>query len=79
MNVDYLSKQFAKQTGERFSAYLTRKRIEKAMALLSSCENDKIYNVAEAVGCGNNPQYFSQIFKRAVGMTPSEYSKSVSG
>lgn len=76
MNVDYLSKQFTRQTGERFSAYLTRKRIDTAKALLSSCETDRICDVAEAVGCGNNPQYFSQIFKRAVGMTPSEYSKS---
>ncbi|WP_394919902.1 AraC family transcriptional regulator [uncultured Robinsoniella sp.] len=26
--------------------------------------------MAEQVGCGNNPQYFSQLFKRYTGMTP---------
>lgn len=73
MNVDYLSKQFAKKSGEKFSAYLTRKRIERAKVLLQSGES--INRIAEQVGCGNNPQYFGQLFKRIVGMTPSEYAK----
>lgn len=73
MNVDYLSKQFAKKSGEKFSAYLTRKRIERAKVLLQSGES--INKVAEQVGCGNNPQYFGQLFKRIVGMTPSDYAK----
>ena len=33
------------------------------------------YAVAEMVGFGNNPQYFSQIFMRNVGMKPQEYKK----
>ena len=73
MNVDYLSKQFAKKSGEKFSAYLTRKRIERAKVLLQSGES--INRIAEQVGCGNNPQYLGQLFKRIVGMTPSEYAK----
>lgn len=77
MNVDYLSKQFVKQTGYRFSQYLTEKRIEKAKELLQKGHSDKIYIVAEQVGCGNNPQYFSQIFKKHTGMTPTEYVKSL--
>lgn len=75
MNVDYLSKRFALKTGEKFSAYLTRKRIEKAKELLRMEGNDRVYDIAEQVGCGNNPQYFSQIFKREVGMTPTEYMR----
>lgn len=27
---------------------------------------DKILQVATAVGCGNNPQYFSQMFKKTL-------------
>lgn len=77
MNVDYVSKQFAQRTGEKFSAYLTRKRMELARELLKTGDTAHIYDVATRVGCGNNPQYFSQIFKRSTGMTPTEYIRSI--
>ena len=79
MNVDYLSKQFIKETGYKFSYYLTSKRIEKAKQLLLEDNVEKIYTVAEQVGCGNNPQYFSQIFKKHTGMTPTAYIKKMAG
>ncbi|NDL67066.1 response regulator [Anaerotalea alkaliphila] len=79
MNVDYVSKQFIKETGDKFSAFLTNTRIRKAKELLLDCGIEKIYIVAEAVGCGNNPQYFSQVFKRNTGMTPTEYIKKMNG
>ena len=81
MNTDYVSKKFQKETGTRFSNYLTEVRIEKAKQLLLSTENDKnkIQTVAEQVGCGNNPQYFSQLFKKKTGMTPSAYVSKLNG
>lgn len=81
MNVDYVSKQFSRQTGEKFSNYLNRLRINRAKSLLMDCDADteKIYTIAEQVGCGNNPQYFSQLFKRYAGMTPTEYMKKMCG
>lgn len=75
MNVDYVSKQFIKQTGDKFSVYVTRKRIETAKKLLLQSGAEKIYMVAEQVGCGNNPHYFSQIFKKYTGMTPTSFIK----
>ena len=75
MNVDYLSKQFVKQTGVKFSSYLASKRMEKAKELLLNGNNQKISEIAEQVGCGDNPQYFSQLFKKYAGMTPSAYLK----
>lgn len=75
MNVDYLSHQFSQKAGEKFSAYLTRKRIERAKELLAQSDAGHVYDVAGQVGCGNNPQYFSQIFKHAVGMTPTEFQR----
>ena len=79
MNTDYVSKKFQKETGIRFSNYLTEVRIERAKKLLVSAGNDKIQNIAEQVGCGNNPQYFSQIFKKKTGMTPSAYIARLHG
>lgn len=64
MNTDYVSKKFQKETGTRFSSYLTDVRIERAKQLLVSAESDKIQTIAEQVGCGNSPQYFSQLFKK---------------
>ena len=79
MNTDYVSKKFQKETGIRFSNYLTEVRIERAKKLLASAGNDKILTVAEQVGCGNNPQYFSQLFKKKTGMTPSAYIARLHG
>ena len=73
MNVDYLSRQFVTETGEKFSAYLNRMRMETAKKLLIHYGSGKIYKVAEQVGCGNNPQYFSQVFRKYTGMTPSKF------
>lgn len=75
MNVDYVSKQFVKYTGKRFSAYLNELKIEKAKQLLSEDKDIKISAVAEAVGCANNPQYFNYIFKKETGITPSSYQQ----
>lgn len=77
MNVDYVSRKFVKVTGQKFSAYLTDTRIRCAKHLLAEYGTEKIHYVAEQVGCGNNPQYFSQIFKKNTGMTPSAYAKMV--
>ena len=77
MNVDYISKKFVKETGQKFSAYLTEMRIKKAKELLSGSNPVPIADVAELVGCGNNPMYFSQIFKKGTGMSPSNYVKMI--
>lgn len=73
MNEVYLSKLFIEETGEKFSHYLNRIRMERAMKLLKDPKYDKVYEVAEQVGWGKNPQYFSQIFKKHTGYTPTEY------
>ena len=77
MNVDYVSKKFYKETGQKFSQYLTKMRIGKAKELIAKNPEEPIKNVAEQVGCGNNPQYFSQLFKKQTGMTPTDYITSL--
>jgi two-component system response regulator YesN len=75
MNEGYLSKLFVKETGEKFSHYLMRLRMEKAKELIAAGGENRICEVAQSVGLGNNPQYFSQLFKKYTGCSPSEYKK----
>lgn len=73
INVNYLSRTFARQTGENFSNYLNRTRVEKSKQLLGKTDNVSVYKIAEELGFGKNPHYFSQVFKKYTGMTPSQY------
>ena len=79
MNTDYVSRKFQKETGQKFSSYLTEMRIKKAKEYLAASDPEKIVNVAKMVGCGNNPQYFSQLFRKQTGMTPSAYVAKIHG
>lgn len=54
-----------------FVAYLTRIRLEHAVELLRTTE-DKTYIIAEAVGY-TEPNYFSYVFKKQYGISPSRY------
>ncbi|TYP76459.1 response regulator [Paenibacillus methanolicus] len=78
LNVDYLGKLFRKETGEKFSLYMIRVRMEEAMRLIARAESVKILDIAAKVGFRGNPQYFSQVFKKHTGSTPSEYKKQLS-
>lgn len=74
MNVNYVSKQFLRKTGEKFSSYISSLRMERAKTILQNTPHTKITDVAEAVGLGGNPQYFSQVFKKHTGYTPSQFA-----
>ena len=71
INLSYLSQLFKNETGEKFVDYLTRVRVEKAKALLSSTMM-KSYEVAEMVGY-SDPRYFSDVFLKVTGTSPTKY------
>lgn len=73
MNVNYLSKQFCKETGVKFSCYLNRLRMEHAKERITRQDVPRVSQIASEVGFGGNSQYFSQAFKKFFGVTPSEY------
>lgn len=73
MNADYIGKEFARAEGLKVSGYLTQVRMERAKKLLLAQKEPLIYEIAEQVGLGHNPQYFSQLFRKYTGMTPKEY------
>lgn len=73
MNEDYLGRLFLRETSERFSQYLLRRRIEKAKLLLEDKMGYKIFEISEMTGFGDNTPYFSIVFKKHTGFSPSEY------
>lgn len=70
-NSKYISRIFKSQMGITFSAYLTNVRIQNAVFLMEQGVT-AIKNVALLSGY-KDPLYFSNVFKKAVGLTPSEY------
>lgn len=73
MNADYIGREFARCMGEKFSAYLLKVRMEHAKAMMNAAPDMRSYEIAERVGLGNNPHYFSQLFRKYTGLTPTEY------
>jgi Response regulator containing CheY-like receiver domain and AraC-type DNA-binding domain len=67
----YLSKLFKEETGENFIDYLTGIRIRIAKTILES-EELSIKEICYSIGY-SDPNYFSRIFKKNVGVTPTEY------
>lgn len=72
-NYDYLNRVFQKMTGYSIMRYLTNLRISKAKQLLSTTDV-KISEVGYLVGI-DDPFYFTKLFKKQTGMTPSQYIK----
>ena len=71
MSKSRFSTVFSQTTGQSFTEYLIYLRLSKAKELLKS-SNLKSSQIATEIGY-NDSHYFSYIFKKNVGMTPSDY------
>lgn len=67
----YFSSVFKKETGKSFISYLTDYRMDHAANLILET-NEKSYKIAEQVGY-QDANYFSYVFKKRFGMSPSKY------
>lgn len=67
----YVSRLFKQETGENFTDFITRIRIEKARELLRN-PDILVADVGQRVGYPN-PRYFYRVFKQMTGDTPSGY------
>ncbi len=67
----YFSTVFKKETGKTFVSYLTDFRMEKAEKMLVETD-EKTYIIAQEVGY-SDPNYFSYVFKKQFGVSPSKY------
>ena len=70
---NHFSSIFKSSTGESFTDFLIKIRIEKAKELLNSTTL-KTYEISEKIGYPDS-HYFSYIFKKNTGLTPSEFKK----
>lgn len=71
MSPFYFSRQVKSATGKTFLEFFTLYRIEMAKKCLLSTEMP-VSEVGRSVGYGDS-NYFTKVFKRAVGCTPSVY------
>ncbi len=71
MSAAHFSTVFSQHEGRTFISYLTSLRMEKAKELLTST-NARLSDIALEIGY-NEPNYFSHVFRKTVGITPKEY------
>lgn len=72
-NPDYFSHIFRKEIGISFTGYMNNIRVEKAKKLLKE-SNYLVYEISVLVGF-NDFKYFTQVFKKSTGFSPSDYRK----
>jgi two-component system response regulator YesN len=70
-NAIYLGRLFRNETDEVFTEHVNKVRIEKSKTMLLS-SNLKIADISTSIGFSNS-NYYCSIFKKLVGVTPSEY------
>lgn len=71
LSESYLSKLFKKESGYTFHDYLTQYRIKKACDYL--LETDlKVYEIVDKIGL-KDQRYFSVVFRKYVGLTPTQF------
>lgn len=74
VNASYLSHQFNQEVGMSIPEYIARLRVEEAQKLLRGMTSCSIGQIAAAVGM-QDVNYFSKVFKRIAGCTPSVFRK----
>ncbi|RCW88045.1 AraC family two component transcriptional regulator [Halanaerobium sp. DL-01] len=71
LSTHYFSRLFKKEMGCTFKEYITRLRMEEAKRKLNKTDTN-IGSIAKEVGY-SEPSYFSKVFKKYEGVSPSEY------
>ncbi|MDD7027800.1 MAG: response regulator [Lachnospiraceae bacterium] len=74
VSATWFSVTFKREMGMSFISYLTQVRLEHAVELLDNTE-DKSYMIAQKVGY-TEANYFSYVFKKKYGVSPSKYRVS---
>ena len=78
VSAEHLSRSFKKKTGAGFSEYLTLYRLKCAQEMLFYYPDLSISEIAYKCGF-NDGNYFSVVYKRWCGVSPSKLNRSVGG
>lgn len=76
LSPSYVSRLFKKTTSYKFSDYLLKLRMEKALEMMNDVTL-KQYEIAYRLGY-DNPKTYSRVFKSYYGITPNEYRNNPS-
>lgn len=71
----YFRRLFTLEFGKTPQNYIASKRMSHARAIISSGDFNSIEEVALSVGY-NDPLYFSKVFKKIYGISPSKFNKN---
>jgi two-component system response regulator YesN len=74
MSPNYFCSLFRKKTGLSFNSYVNQTRLEASVYLLEHTDR-RISEIADNTGFRDSV-YFTQVFKKAYGCSPSEYRKN---
>lgn len=77
MNKTYISESFKQKIGISFTEYATLVKMERAKVLMVK-DDLKTYEVAEKLGY-KDVEYFSKVFKKNIGLTPTEFRHNCVG
>ncbi|MFA5569985.1 MAG: helix-turn-helix transcriptional regulator [Sphaerochaetaceae bacterium] len=74
-HISHISRKFKKETGMSIPAYVSKQRVGIAKLYFEDGKTS-IKEISDALGF-NDSNYFSKVFKRYAGVTPSEYIKEI--
>lgn len=74
-HISHISRKFKKETGMSIPAYVSKQRVGLAKLYFEDGRTS-IREISEILGF-NDSNYFSKVFKRYAGMTPSDYINSI--
>lgn len=75
IDASYLSRIFSQKYGETIIAFLTRIRMEQAVKLMKDTDK-KLETISFLVGY-DDYNYFSRVFRKKIGISPSEYRSTL--
>ena len=75
LSVSWFTRSFREYTGTSPAQYLISLRISAAQSLLETSDHN-VTEIAELVGY-DNPLYFSRLFRKQTGMSPSDFRKQL--
>lgn len=76
INPTYLCKVFREETGENFKKYITSRKMREAKKLLEEEPFLKVYEICARLNY-SDPDYFTRLFKKYIGVTPIQFKTGV--